>query len=58
MATQSYVCDECGLQSHITYSEREGVISGIHKIQADHKKWSPECQCPLEELRAVNAEAV
>lgn len=40
---QEYLCDACGVESHVYLDEDEGVWSAVEKIKADHRKWSPEC---------------
>lgn len=56
MKRQEYICDECELESHIFFQEREGVMSVIHKISDDHRKWSPECSNPVYKLRVIREE--
>ena len=54
MKIQSYLCEKCGVESHVYYEEGEDVISVVHKIEDDHAKWSPLCKVPVTHLKAVN----
>jgi hypothetical protein len=55
MKRQEYICDECGLESHVKFKESAGIIYVVHLIADDHKKWSPECKCPVDRLRCVQS---
>jgi hypothetical protein len=52
---QEFICDKCGLESHVHIGEHEDVMTVVHKIEAEHKKWSPECSNGYRELRVVQA---
>jgi hypothetical protein len=58
MKRQEYVCDECELESHIFFQEREDVMSVIHKISDDHRKRSPKCLNPVCKMRVIKEEEV
>lgn len=50
---QQFICDKCGLESHVHITEGEDVMSAVHKIEDEHKKWSPECTNNYRELRVI-----
>ncbi len=54
MKKQEYACDKCGVESHIFHDDHADVISVVHLMEEDHKKWSPECDLPVENLRVIN----
>lgn len=51
---QEYECEKCGVESHVNVDRHEDVMSVVYKLEADHKKWSPECDQPVRKLRVRN----
>lgn len=40
---QSYICDQCGVESHVDLGEDANFYEAVRRIRSDHHKWSPEC---------------
>lgn len=38
-----YVCEKCGVESHVYAEDAADVWDVAQKIRVDHRKWSPEC---------------
>lgn len=51
---QEYLCEECGLESHVDLDSSQGVYANCEEIQRDHKKWSPECSGDLAAIRLLD----
>jgi len=43
MKLQGYVCDKCGVESHVYYQEEIEKEFIQQLVESDHQKWSPEC---------------
>lgn len=56
MKIQEYFCEECKIESRVQYSYGAGVMEVIYLIKDDHKKWSPNCFCPINKLRLIRYE--
>lgn len=54
MKRQEYLCDECGLESHVYYNDLSYLLEVVNLIDADHKKRSPKCSTPVSRLRIIN----
>lgn len=56
MRTLEYECEACGVESHITVirdaaSGEEDMVQIFKALEADHKKWSPECKNQVENFK-------
>ena len=48
---QEYFCEKCGLDSFVEQDEKSSVFQFINMLEDDHKKKSPECPVPVEQLK-------
>lgn len=55
MSRQSYLCEDCGVESHVDYDEDAVIYGNIEAIRADHRKWSPECAGDLAKIKLLPA---
>lgn len=46
-----FICERCGLESHVEIAKDESVYVGCEAIRANHAKWSPECTGDLSTIR-------
>jgi hypothetical protein len=53
MPRTEFLCDRCGVESHVFIDKGEDVYSGCQKIVAEHEKWSPECMGDLSTIRLL-----
>lgn len=51
---QEFLCDECGLESHIDLNPTDDVYTNCQLIKANHQKWSPECNGDLSTIRLLD----
>lgn len=54
---QEFVCERCGVESHIYLDSDESVYVSCEKIRKEHEKWSPECTGDLSTIKLLNQPA-
>jgi hypothetical protein len=55
MVRQEYNCIKCGVESHVDVDDHADVWSVVQAINADHRKWSPECKAGTRQTIRVKA---
>jgi len=48
---QEYLCDDCGVESHVFIEEGVTILDFLSEIMDDHNKWSPECDIHINNIR-------
>lgn len=51
---QEFLCNECGLESHVDLDPSADVYTNCQLIKANHQKWSPECKGDLATIHLVD----
>lgn len=54
MKKQKWLCEICNTIGEAEHSERADVITIANAIKADHRKRSPGCPNPIENIKALN----
>ena len=50
---QEYLCEKCGVESHVSLHENDDVWGVAQAIFVDHSKWSPNCDGGRDTLRIL-----
>lgn len=51
---QEFLCNECGLESHVDLDPSADVYTNCELIKVNHQKWSPECKGDLSTIRLLD----
>jgi hypothetical protein len=54
---QKWKCDICGKEGSVNLPEHIDVMSVVDDIEDDHKKISPDCTNPVENIRVLENQA-
>ena len=52
MKEQQWYCKECNEIGYVSYDKNDGPITIADKIKVDHRKTSPACPHPIENIQA------
>lgn len=51
---RSYICDKCGVESHVNLGDNPNFYEAVKGIRDDHYKWSPECAATKVQIPDVD----
>lgn len=51
---REFLCEQCGVESHVFLADSDDVYSGVQAIRDEHKKWSPECEGDLAKIKLLD----